>query len=170
MTAGFANDGGRSKGREWREAADPHLLESQNSEGHANSDKAPLLHIMLIMFSRFNSIVYKSCSIWVMIPSKLACFQGLRLGVRVNKAFLLLTKCLQILLLPQLSAYQQLDRSNGFATQCLVLNTSKYHQVPSVWSLSERNNHVTVVNVRSLAPYERYRAYLIYVLQAPGRF
>lgn len=30
----------------------------------------------------------------------------LRLGVRVNKAFLLLTKCLQILLLPQLSAYQ----------------------------------------------------------------
>ncbi|CAK9061685.1 E3 ISG15--protein ligase Herc6, partial [Durusdinium trenchii] len=33
-------------------------------------------------------------------------FEGLRLGVRVNKAFLLLTKCLQILLLPQLSAYQ----------------------------------------------------------------
>eukprot|EP00435_Cladocopium_sp_Y103_P026559 s1297_g6.t1 len=30
----------------------------------------------------------------------------LNLGVRVNKAFLLLTKCLQILLLPQLSAYQ----------------------------------------------------------------
>ena len=32
----------------------------------------------------------------------------LNLGVRVNKAFLLLTKCLQILLLPQLSAYQTL--------------------------------------------------------------
>ncbi|CAE7329891.1 unnamed protein product [Symbiodinium sp. CCMP2592] len=30
----------------------------------------------------------------------------LNLGVRVNKAFLLLTKCLQILLLPQLSSYQ----------------------------------------------------------------